>query len=60
VPAYTLAKDCDDISILRIVAKEGFSYDLASLLVQHVREVIAELKAEKPKRVKPTSNVKVC
>jgi glutamate decarboxylase len=60
VPAYTLAEDCDDVSILRVVAKEGFSYDLASLLVQHVREVVAELKEEKPKRVKPTSNVKVC
>ena len=60
VPAYTLAENCDNVSILRIVAKEGFSYDMASMLVRHVREVVEELKAEHPKRVKPTSNVKVC
>ncbi len=60
VPAYTLAKGCEDVSILRIVAKEGFSYDLASLLVKHIREVIAELESEHPIRVKPTNSPKIC
>jgi len=60
VPAYTLAWGCEDVSILRIVAKEGFSYDLASLLVKHMKEVIKELKAEEPKRVEPSSNPKIC
>ena len=60
VPAYTLAKGCEDVSILRIVAKEGFSYDLASLLVQHIGEVIAELKAEHPKRIQPSTKAKIC
>lgn len=60
VPAYTLAKGCEDVSILRIVAKEGFSYDLASLLVKHLREVIEELKAEQPARVAPSTNAKIC
>jgi glutamate decarboxylase len=60
VPAYTLAEGCEDVSILRVVAKEGFSYDLASLLVQHIREVIKELKAEHPKRVNPSTEAKIC
>ena len=60
VPAYTLARGCEDISILRIVAKEGFSYDLASLLVKHIKEVIEELEAEAPKRIEPSSNPKIC
>ena len=60
VPAYTLAKDCDTISILRIVAKEGFSYDLASLLVKHILEVMKELKSEKPKRIQPSKEAKIC
>ena len=60
VPAYTLPEGCEDVSILRIVAKEGFSYDLASLLVKHFIEVMKELKAEKPKRVKPSREAKIC
>jgi glutamate decarboxylase len=60
VPAYTLAKGCEDVSILRIVAKEGFSYDLASLLIKHMREVIKELQAEEPKRIEPSTNPKIC
>ena len=60
VPAYTLAEGCEDVAILRIVAKEGFSYDLASLLIKHMREVISELKTEKPKRIKPSRKAKIC
>jgi len=60
VPAYTLAKGCEDVSILRIVAKEGFSYDLASLLIQHIDEVLKELKAEQPKRIEPSTKAKIC
>ena len=43
VPAYTLAEGCEDVSILRVVVKEGFSYDLATLLVKHIMEVCEEL-----------------
>ena len=60
VPAYTLAKGCEDVSILRVVAKEGFSYDLAELLVHNVRAVVEELKAEKPGRIKPSRKPKIC
>jgi glutamate decarboxylase len=61
VPAYTLAEDCKDVSILRVVAKEGFTYDLASLLVKHIREVITDLKGEAKKREAPTApQTKIC
>jgi glutamate decarboxylase len=48
VPAYTLAEDCEDVSILRVVVKEGFSYDLATLLVKNIMEAYEELDG-KPK-----------
>ena len=50
VPAYTLAESCEDVSILRIVAKEGFTYDLASLLVRHVHEVVTDLEGRGSER----------
>jgi len=60
VPAYTLAKGCEEVSILRVVAKEGFSYDLASMLTNHLKEVIDELNAEFPSRVDPSTTAKIC
>jgi glutamate decarboxylase len=59
VPAYTLAEDCEDISLLRIVVKEGFSYDLASMLLEDINTVLQELKKEKAKS-KPGSKVRIC
>jgi len=46
VPAYTLPKDCEKITILRVVVKEGFDYNLATLLVKHIKEAIVELEKE--------------
>ena len=43
VPAYTLAEGCEDVAILRVVVKEGFSYDLATLLVKHIMAACEEL-----------------
>jgi len=60
VPAYTLARDCEEVSILRIVAKEGFSHDLATLLVKHIHEVLNELKEETPKYIEPSNKTKIC
>ncbi len=59
VPAYTLAEDCEDVSLLRIVVKEGFSYDLATMLVADIQTVLHELRKEKA-RSKPGSKVKIC
>lgn len=59
VPAYTLPADCKDVAILRIVAKEGFDYDLAELLVQHIKEAIKELQSENIKK-QPSQKAKIC
>ncbi|MCY0872430.1 MAG: glutamate decarboxylase [Acidithiobacillus caldus] len=43
VPAYTLPADCEDIAILRLVIREGFSRDLAELLLKDFKEAVHEL-----------------
>ena len=60
VPAYTLARECENVSILRVVAKEGFSYDLAALLIENVQQVTDELKARETVRVEPSNKPKIC
>ncbi len=59
VPAYTLPNDCENISILRIVAKEGFSYDMADLLVKHISKAIEDLENE-TKTIGSSSTAKIC
>ena len=61
VPAYTLAEGCEDVAILRVVAKEGFTYDLATLLVKHIAEACEELKLENRVVTKEISKAaKIC
>jgi len=60
VPAYTLPKECEDQAILRVVAKEGFDYDLASLLVAHIDEAIKELQAENRELTPSPKGSKIC
>jgi glutamate decarboxylase len=60
VPAYTLPKDCEEVAILRVVAKEGFDYDLATLLVKHIKEAVTELEAQDKVPSKNIVNTKIC
>lgn len=60
VPAYTLPANCKEVAILRVVAKEGFDYDLATLLVKHIDEAIKELEEETIKVKQNSSNTKIC
>jgi glutamate decarboxylase len=65
VPAYTLAKDADDVSVLRVVVREGMSRDMADLLVADFHRVGAELGALPPevrstKPHQPHKRAKVC
>jgi len=60
VPAYTLPKDCEEVAILRMVAKEGFDYDLATLLVKHIKEAVTELEAQDKVPSKNIVNTKIC
>ncbi|HLH58021.1 MAG TPA: glutamate decarboxylase [Streptosporangiaceae bacterium] len=43
VPAYTFPKDLDQMAVLRIVVKNGFSMDLARNLVSDIKQQVKEL-----------------
>ncbi|MER6300579.1 glutamate decarboxylase [Kitasatospora sp. NPDC001539] len=43
VPAYTFPKNRTDLAVLRIVARNGFSHDLADLLLADLRRVLDRL-----------------
>jgi glutamate decarboxylase len=46
VPAYSFPADREDLSVLRIVCRNGFSHDLAELLMRDVEAAIEQLEAE--------------
>jgi glutamate decarboxylase len=48
VPAYTMPDGAEDIAVLRVVVREGFSADLARSLAADMRAVLAKLDAIKP------------
>lgn len=43
VPAYTFPAEREDIAVLRIVVRNGFSHDLADLFLADLRRVVARL-----------------
>jgi glutamate decarboxylase len=43
VPAYTFPADREDLAVLRIVVRNGFTHDLADLLVDDMRQAVARL-----------------
>jgi len=45
VPAYALPPALDDVAVLRIVVRNGFSRDLAALFVDGLKAVVARLGA---------------
>ncbi|WP_305093178.1 glutamate decarboxylase [Prescottella sp. R16] len=46
VPAYTMPADAEDVAVLRIVVREGFSADLARLLFDDIVAVCEHLRAD--------------
>ncbi len=45
VPAYTMPADAEDIAVLRVVLREGFSRDLAYKLSEAITDVVDRLRA---------------
>jgi glutamate decarboxylase len=43
VPAYTLPPSLDEVAVLRIVVRNGFSRDLAKMLLDHLQTVMRRL-----------------
>ncbi len=46
VPAYTFPANRQDLSVLRVVCRNGFSSDLAEMLMDDVRRLLPELRAQ--------------
>jgi glutamate decarboxylase len=44
VPAYSFPANREDLSVLRIVCRNGFSHDLAELFLQDLRDAVTELQ----------------
>ena len=44
VPAYTLPASLEDIIVMRIVVKQGFTRDMADMLLADMRSAVAELE----------------
>jgi glutamate decarboxylase len=49
VPAYTMPEGAEDITMLRVVVREGFSADMARALRDDMTTVLGQLDALKPK-----------
>ncbi len=53
VPAYTFPADRTDLSVLRFVIRNGFSHDLASLLLDDLVRLLPCLQAQAAPVVEP-------
>jgi len=40
VPAYTMPEHAEDVAVLRIVIREGFSHDLADMLLEDIKKAV--------------------
>jgi glutamate decarboxylase len=43
VPAYTFPENRTDLAVLRIVVRNGFTHDLADMLLGHLTQALSEL-----------------
>lgn len=48
VPAYTMPEGAEDVTVLRVVVREGFSADLARALKEDTVTVLKSLDELKP------------
>ncbi|MCZ4118729.1 glutamate decarboxylase [Streptomyces sp. H39-S7] len=46
VPAYTYPADREDLAVLRVVCRNGFSDDLADLLIEELARLLPELRRQ--------------
>jgi glutamate decarboxylase len=56
VPAYTFPADRTDLAVLRIVVRNGFSHDLADLLLADLRRVVGQLEKQPAPRHGPEAS----
>jgi glutamate decarboxylase len=57
VPAYTFPADRTDLSVLRVVVRNGMTHDLADLFFEDLQRAVGQLeRQEKPLRGKEASS----
>jgi glutamate decarboxylase len=49
VPAYTMPDDATNVAVMRVVVREGFSYDLADDLLDALQQAVDDLTANPPR-----------
>ena len=52
VPAYTMPPEAENVAVLRVVLREGFSRDMADMFIGDLSTVVAELESNPPVRPK--------
>jgi glutamate decarboxylase len=55
VPAYTMPADATDVAVLRVVVREGFSFDLADMLLDALDKAVRHLTEYPPDGYEPAS-----
>ncbi|MHB1766060.1 MAG: glutamate decarboxylase [Gammaproteobacteria bacterium] len=48
VPAYTLPENATEVAVLRLVIREGFSHDMAELLMKDLKQAVTDLEQTPP------------
>lgn len=56
VPAYTFPANRTDLSVLRVVCRNGFTHDLADLFVEDLKRVLTDLRQSPGVRADPKHN----
>ena len=49
VPAYHMAPNAQEVSLLRIVVREGMSHDMADMMVEDIQRTIKHLEEDPPR-----------
>lgn len=57
VPAYTMPDNCTDQAILRIVVKEGFSRDMADLLLKDIQRILKQFEDQPGRKSQKAAGV---
>jgi glutamate decarboxylase len=55
VPAYTFPANREDLAVLRIVCRNGFTHDLADMLLDHLRAALPELTRQRSPATPPAA-----
>ena len=54
VPAYTMPEGAEDVAVLRVVVREGFSRNLATMLLDDLQAVVLHFAKNAPSPKPPT------